>query len=49
LIIGGEVFIADLAAVLQEALNHMIGRSCGDGIANVTRQDVMEAKSSILG
>jgi transitional endoplasmic reticulum ATPase len=48
-IIGSEVSIADAAAILQEAVNHMIGRSRGDGIANVTRQDVFEAKSTILG
>ncbi|MET3119454.1 SpoVK/Ycf46/Vps4 family AAA+-type ATPase [Undibacterium sp. GrIS 1.8] len=48
-IIGSEVSIADAAAILQEAVNHMIGRSRGDGIANVTPQDVLEAKSTILG
>jgi transitional endoplasmic reticulum ATPase len=47
--IGCDVSIADAAAILQEAVNHMIGRSRGDGIANVTRQDVFEAKSTILG
>lgn len=47
--IGGEVSIADAAAILQEAVNHMIGRSNGDGKAKVTQQDVIEARSTILG
>ncbi|MFZ6876523.1 AAA family ATPase [Undibacterium sp. Di27W] len=48
-IIGDQVSIADAAAVLQEAVNHMIGRSSRDGVAKVMQQDVHEARSTILG
>lgn len=48
-LIGRAVSIADTAAILQEAVNHMIGRSDGDGTKKVTSQDVIEAKSTILG
>lgn len=49
MIIGNDISISNLSAILQEAVNHMIGRNSQDGMSIVMSMDVEEAKRTILG
>ncbi|MBC7751807.1 MAG: AAA family ATPase [Candidatus Saccharibacteria bacterium] len=48
-IIGDDISISNLSAILQEAVNHMIGRNSQDGMSIVISMDVEEAKHTIFG
>ncbi|TDK59287.1 AAA family ATPase, partial [Sapientia aquatica] len=48
-LIGDDVSIADAAAILQAAVNHMIGRTVEEKKYIVTAADIVAARSTILG